>query len=98
RLDVVPRVCVAAREPGDHPRGELPLGDGVDGLLQLAGGGDAGHVGEGHGAGASSAVVSGLRAYTTRLLPIRGVRTRSAARVSVDHGRAPPMSQQRTSW
>ena len=31
RLHVVPRVGVAAREPGDHPRRELPLGDGGGG-------------------------------------------------------------------
>ena len=35
RLDVVPRVGVAAREPGHHPGGELPLGHARGGQLQV---------------------------------------------------------------
>ena len=35
RLDVVPRVGVAAGHPRHHARGQLPLGDGVDGGLHL---------------------------------------------------------------
>ena len=36
RLDVVPRVGVAAGEPGDHAVGQLPLGDAVDGCRAAA--------------------------------------------------------------
>ena len=37
RLDVVPGVGVAAGEPRHHARGQLPLGDGIDGLPELRG-------------------------------------------------------------
>ena len=36
-LDMVPDVGVAAGEPRDHPRGQLPLGDGVDRRRQFGG-------------------------------------------------------------
>jgi hypothetical protein len=48
RLDVVPRVGVAAGEPGDHARRQLPLGDGVDGRLDVGRVDDAGDVAETH--------------------------------------------------
>jgi hypothetical protein len=36
-LDVVPRVGVAAGEPGDHPGRQLPLGDAVEGGVEVGG-------------------------------------------------------------
>ena len=39
---------VAAREPRDHPRGQLPLGDAVHGGVEVGGGDEAGDV-DGHG-------------------------------------------------
>jgi SAM-dependent methyltransferase len=45
-LDVVPDVRVAPGEPGDHPGGQLPLGDGLGGVRHLGRGQDAGHVGQ----------------------------------------------------
>jgi hypothetical protein len=59
RLDVVPGIGVAAREPGDHARRELPLGDGVDRPLQFRRGDDAGDIGQRH---AAAPAPPGLRA------------------------------------
>jgi hypothetical protein len=44
RLDVVPRIGVAAGEPGDHAVGQLPVGDGIDGGRHLGATEDAGKV------------------------------------------------------
>jgi hypothetical protein len=59
RLDVVPGIGVAAREPRDHARRELPLGDGIDCPLHLGRGDDAGDVDQRHAAAPAS---PGLRA------------------------------------
>ena len=48
RLDVVPRVGVAAGEPRDHPGGQLPLGDAVEGGVEVGGRDEARDV-DGHG-------------------------------------------------
>jgi hypothetical protein len=46
RLDVVPRVAVASGEPGDHPGGQLQLGDAAGRGQQLARREQAREVGE----------------------------------------------------
>ena len=75
RFDVVPRVRVAAGMPEDEPGRELIRRDRVDRHHELIGAQDTFDFGDArHG-------VSGLRAYTTRLLPSTGLRTRSAMRV-----------------
>ena len=74
RLDVVPRVGVAAGEPRDHAARQLPLGDGVDRLGQLCGGDDRRRR-------QAAWSTSGLRAYTTKLFPINGLASRSTVRV-----------------
>ena len=48
RLDVVPRVAVAAGEPRDHPGGQLPLGDAVERGVKIGGRDQARDV-DGHG-------------------------------------------------
>ena len=52
---------------------------------------------EGAGEGGDDAA-AGFRAYTTTLLPITGVSTRSASRVSVCHGLVPAMSHTSAWW
>ena len=36
-FDVVPRIGVIAGRPRDHPRGQLPFGDGIDGEAHVGG-------------------------------------------------------------
>ena len=48
RLDVVPGVAVAPGEPGDHAGGQLPLGDAVEGGVEIGGRDQARDV-DGHG-------------------------------------------------
>src|SRR5690606_1620081 len=81
RLDVVPRVAVAAGEPRDHPRWQLPLCAAANRGLGAGGRDQAGDVGRD-----VSAWRSGLRAYTARLCPRRGLSSRSVHRVMVPMG------------
>ena len=69
-LDEVPRVAVAAGEPGDHPVRVLQGGDLVGGGIELGG---RQHVGE--------IDCHCATPYSTRLLPRTGDSTRSATRV-----------------
>src|SRR5699024_851819 len=86
-LDVVPHVGVPAGEPRDRAGRLLAARQVVGRPAELVRGEYAGQVrgfsAGGHGHGRHQSVSSGLRTYTTTLLPMTGLRSFSAVRVTV---------------
>ena len=81
-LDVVPRIGVAAVEPGQRAGGLLCRGDRLRGLPALRRRQHAGYAGNVSG---QQRHTTGFRKYSATLLPISGFSSDSAVRVS--HGR-----------
>ena len=82
-------IAVAAGEPGDHARGQLPLGDAVDGGVQVGGRDEAGDV-DRHGCYPFPDRLAGV---DHELLPSTGLSRRSVERVMVPMGCVWAMSQ-----